>query len=151
MRQREGSRIVWTACVLVGVIAGAGTLAGCSSTGSGTSVGERALAMVPKEYREAVNNYVGGLTDINKLLATVADPQSGAQVSRKLEADVAKVNTASGTINAAPAGVKDAIMEALAPQLDQLSKVFNDQVTRLTTTNQLGSLKPILDKLQLVR
>jgi hypothetical protein len=122
-------------------------LTGCGAMGGAMSP-DKALALLPEGVKAAASNYLGGLTDVTKLLGGLTNMAGAQSALPKLLGSINKIGDANKVLGGLDAGTKGNVLSAFGPQLAEANDGFLGQLSRINSDPGLsgvlgGALKQI--------
>lgn len=114
-------------------------LTGCNAMGGAMSP-EKAMAMLPEGVKTAVGNYLGGLTDVTKLLGGITSIPGAQSALPKLLGSVNKVADANKLLGSLDSGMKGNVLSAFGKELGEANNGFMSQLSRINGDAGLSSV-----------
>lgn len=136
--------------VLAAALLGAAAATGCETMQSfGGGAASQYLALVPDAVKQSVSGYLGGLGEINSVLAGIRDTSTALAKVPLLDEQVGKLAGFKAALDALPQETRDNTLKAYADDLKKVNGAFEKQASRIRGDSALSALTPLLDRVTL--
>lgn len=141
-RVRRGIAAAGVALVLVAGVPA--IMPGCASKDADVT------AMVPENIRGLMNQYLGDMGSVTDMLRGVTTPRQASDALPRLGPALDNLNSTSNSLSRMVPEVRDNVLKAFGPQLEQANSALTAQINRITGDPSLNNvLGPLLKNVKL--